>query len=45
MYELRGYITIDIVNCLCGMPEWQMIKASIEKQSLVVDDQSTACVA
>ena len=23
----------------------QMIKASVEKQSLVVDDQSTACVA
>jgi len=27
------------------MPKWQLIKASVEKQSLVVDDQSTACVA
>ena len=26
------------VNCLCGMPKWQLIKASVEKQSLVVDD-------
>ena len=33
------------VNCLCGMPEWKMTKASVEKRSLVVDDQSTACVA
>ena len=24
------------MNCLCGMPKWQMIKASVEKQSLVV---------
>ena len=38
-YQTRG------VNCLCGMPKWQMINASVEKQSLVVDDQSTACVA
>ena len=48
-YELRGYILMDIkthgVNCLCGMPKWQMIKASVEKQSLVVDDQSTAYMA
>ena len=33
------------VNCQCGMRKWQLIKASVEKQSLVVDDQSTACVA
>ena len=33
------------MNCLCGMPKWQMIKAYVEKHSLVVDDQSTACVA
>ena len=33
------------VNCQCGTCKWQMIKASVEKQSLVVDDQSTACVA
>ena len=24
------------MNYLCGMPKWQMIKASVEKQSLVV---------
>ena len=28
------------MNCLCGMAKWQMIKAPVEKQSLVVDDQS-----
>ena len=33
------------VNCQCGTRKWQLIKASVEKQSLVVDDQSTACVA
>ena len=33
------------VNCLCSMPKWQIIKVTVEKQSLVVDDQSTACVA
>ena len=33
------------VNCQCGMRKWQMIKASVEEQSLVVDDQSTAFVA
>ena len=32
------------VDCLCGTPKWQMIKASVEKQSLVVDDQSMVCV-
>ena len=33
------------MNFLCGTRKWQLIKASVEKQSLVVDDQSTACVA
>ena len=33
------------MNCLCGMPKWQTIKASVEKKSLMVDDQRTACVA
>ena len=41
---IDGYQTHG-VNCLCGMRKWQLIKASVEKQSLVVDDQSTACVA
>ena len=41
---IDGYQTHG-VNCLCGMPKWQLIEASVEKQSLVVDDQSTACVA
>ena len=41
---IDGYQTHG-VNCLCGMPKWQMIKASVEKQSLVVDDQSTTYVA
>ena len=41
---IDGYQTHG-VNCLCGMPKWQMIKASVEKQSLVVDDRSTAFVA
>ena len=39
-----GYQT-HRVNCLCGMPKLQMIKASVEKQSIVGDDQSTTCVA
>ena len=49
-------LTLDIIMCdwwilvaWSGLPVWhakmQMIKASVEKQSLVVDDQSTACVA
>ena len=47
-YELRGYISIDInrmawIACVACWVAW--IKASVEKQSLVVDDQSTAYVA
>ena len=33
------------MNCLFGMPKWQWIKASVEKKSLVEDDQSTVYVA
>ena len=33
------------VNCQCGMRKWQWIKASVEKQSLVVDDQIMTFVA
>ena len=32
---IDGYQT-HRVNCLCGMPKWQLIEASVEKQSLVV---------
>ena len=32
---IDGYQTHG-VNCLCGMPKWQLIEASVEKQSLVV---------
>ena len=44
-YEHKGYISIDI-SCMawfaCMACRDAVIKASVEKQSLVVDDQSTA---
>ena len=47
MYELRGYISMEI-----NRMEWTayvacqdaVFKASVAKQSLVDDDQSTVCV-
>ena len=33
------------MDCLCGTPEWHMIKASVAKQSLVDDDQSKVYMA
>ena len=33
------------MNCLCGMPKWQLIEASVEKQSLVVMIKARPCVA
>ena len=39
---IDGYQTHG-VNCLCGMPKWQLIEASVEKQSLVVMIKARPC--